>query len=55
MGKIIAIASQKGGVGNTTTGLNLGFSLSCLGQKVLLVDGVPQGGMTVASNLKKRS
>lgn len=55
MGKIIAIASQKGGVGKTTTTLNLGFSLSRFGSKVLLIDGDPQGGMAIASNLKKRT
>ena len=55
MARVITVASQKGGVGKTTTVLNLGFSLSCLGQKVVLIDGDPQGGMTVASNLKKRT
>lgn len=55
MGKIITIASHKGGVGKTTTSLNLGFSLSRLGQKVLVVDADPQGGLAVASNLKKRT
>ena len=55
MGKIISIASQKGGVGKTTTALNLGFSLSRFGSRVLLVDGDPQGGMTIASNVKRRT
>ncbi|GBC61118.1 ParA family protein [Desulfonema ishimotonii] len=55
MGKIITVASHKGGVGKTTTALNIGFSLSRFGQKVLLVDSDPQGGMTIASNLKKRT
>ena len=55
MGKIISIASQKGGVGKTTTTLNLGFSLSRFGNRVLLIDGDPQGGMTIASNVKRRT
>jgi chromosome partitioning protein len=55
MGRIIAIASQKGGVGKTTTALNLGFSLSRFHGRTLLIDADPQGGMGIASNLKKRT
>lgn len=55
MGKIICIASQKGGVGKTTSALNLGYSLSRVGSRVLLVDGDPQAGMTIATNLRKRT
>jgi len=55
MGKIIAVASHKGGVGKTTLVLNLGYSLNRLGQRVLLVDADPQGGIAIASNLKKRT
>lgn len=53
--KIITIASQKGGVGKTTTALNLGYSLSRLGHKVLIIDGDPQGGIAQASNLEART
>jgi len=55
MGKIITIASQKGGVGKTTTALNLGYSLSRFGSRVLILDCDPQGGITLATNLKRRT
>ena len=48
----IAIASHKGGVSKTTTTLNLGYALSKLGKKVLLVDTDPQGGIGFACNLR---